>query len=125
MNLLRIDELKNLIARLYGALEKLKVRRENLKKEVLTAKEAQDRLEDAVATAQERVEVLSSLGLRAEFLEEIIRPVRNRPDCSGIGTVVENEISDIDCQITETNGEIRWANEEKKQLEAEGEVCMT
>ena len=119
MNLVRLDELKKLLNRLYGALDKLKKRKENLNKELLTAKGAQARLEEAVAVAQKRVDALYGLGVKAEFLEEIIRPVRNRPDCSGAATYVENEISDIDYQITNTNGQIWQANEEKKKLEAE------
>ena len=123
MNLAKIDELNKLISRLSGVLQKLKTRRENLKREIFTAKGAQERLEEAVVTAQKRVEALYGLGIKAEFLEEIIRPVRNRPDCSGIGSDVEDEISDIDYQITRTNSEIWCANEEKKKLETEDEVC--
>lgn len=123
MNLARISELTNLINKLTGILKKLKSRRENLLKEALNAKGAQERLEAAAAAAKSRVSALSGLGLKAEFLEEIIRPVQNTPDCSGIESTVGNEISGIDDQINKTNGEIWWADAEKKRLEAEEEVC--
>lgn len=123
MNLARISELTNLISRLYGVLKKLKSRKENLLREAVSARGAQERLEAAADAAKNRVSVLSGLGLKAEFLEEIMRPVQNTPDCSGINTTVSNEISGIDDQINKTNGEIRWADAEKQRLETEDEVC--
>ena len=122
MNLARISELTNLISRLNGVLKKLSSRRESLQKESLHAKGAQERLEAAAVAAKNRVSALSGLGLKAEFLEDIIRPVQNSPDCSGIETTVSNELSGIDDQIAATNGEIWWADAEKKRLETEGEV---
>ena len=119
MNLTKISELKNLISSLNGVLKKLKSRKENLLKEVLSVNGAQERLKATVGWAQTRVSGLGELGLRAEFLEEIIRPVKNIPDCSGIGTALDNEISGIDDQIKKTNSEIWWADEEKKRLEME------
>lgn len=123
MNLARISELTNLINKLTGILKKLKSRRENLLKEAVNVKGAQQRVEAAAAAAKSRVSALSGLGLKAEFLEEIIRPVQNTPDCSGIESTVGKEISGIDDQISKTNGEIWWADAEKKRLEAEDEVC--
>ena len=123
MNLARISELTNLISRLYGVLKKLKSRKENLLREAVSARGAQERLEAAASAAKNRVAVLSGLGLKAEFLEDIIRPVQNTPDCSGIETTVSNEVSGIDDRINKTNGEIRWADAEKQRLETEGEVC--
>lgn len=123
MNLARISELTSLIRRLKGVLKKLRSRRENLLKEALNAKGAQERLEAAAAAAKNRVSALSGLGMKAEFLEEIIRPVQNIPDCSGVETTVGNEISGIDEQINITNGEIWWADAEKERLEMEDEVC--
>ena len=123
MNLARISELTNLISRLNGVLKKLSSRKENLLQEALHAKGAQERLEAAAVAAKNRVSALSGLGLKAEFLEDIIRPVQNIPDCSGIETTVSNEITGIDDQISKTNGEIWWADAEKKRLETEDEVC--
>ena len=123
MNLARINELSNLISRLNGVLKKLRLRRENLLKEGARAKGAQERLEAVTAAAKNRVSALSGLGLKAEFLEDIIRPIQNTPDCSGIETTVNNEISGIGDQINTTNGEIWWADAEKKRLETEDEVC--
>ena len=123
MNLARISELTSLISRLKGVLKKLRSRRENLLKEALNAKGAQERLEAAAAAAKNRVSALSGLGLKAEFLEEIIRPVQNIPDCSGVETTVGNEISGIDEQINITNGEIWGADAEKERLEMEDKVC--
>lgn len=119
MNLVRISELKNLISSLNSTLKKLKTRVANLELDVSNAKNAQGKIEAAVAAAKSRVSALDSLGLRAEFLESIIYPVQDRPDCSGIGTAVENEISGLEDEILKTNGQIWSADQEKKQLEAE------
>lgn len=122
MNIARISELGNLISSLYVTLNKLKTRKSNLEREVASTKSAQERMEYAVATAKSRVSTLASLGLRAEFLENIIYPVRNGPDCSGIGTIVENEISGAEDEIQRTNNRIWLADQEKKQLEMEDVV---
>lgn len=122
MNLARISELNNLISSLYGTLNKLKARKSNLEREVASTKNAQERIEYAVATAKSRVSTLASLGLRAEFLEDIIYPIQNKPDCSGIGTIVENEISGAEDEIQRTNNKIWSAGQEKKQLEMEDVV---
>lgn len=122
MNLARINELNNLISSLYGTLNKLKARKSNLEREVANTKNAQGRIDAAVATAKNRVSALASLGLRAEFLEDIIYPVQNKPDCSGIGTTVRNEISGTEAKIQRTNTDIRSADQEKRQLEAEDVV---
>lgn len=122
MNLARINELKNIIDGLYGVLKKLKERKSNLEREVANTKNAQERIEYAVATAKNRVSALAALGLRAEFLEDIIYPIQNKPDCSGIGTIVENEISGAEDEIQRTNNKIWSADQEKKQLEMEDVV---
>lgn len=122
MNLTRISELNNLISSLNGTLNKLKARKSNLEREVANTKNAQERIEYAVATAKNRVSALAPLGLRAEFLEDIIYPVQNNPDCSGIGTTVENEISGAEDEINQTSNRIWWADQEKKRLETEDVV---
>ena len=123
MNLLRIGELNNLIRKWREILEGLTQRKSNLELEAPKAENAPGKLEAAVASAKNRVSALAAFGLRSEFLEDIIRPVQNSPDCSGIETTVSNELSGIDDQITATNGEIWWADAEKKRLETEDEVC--
>lgn len=119
MNLARITELKNLINRLYGILKKLRVRKDNLEKEICSANGAQERLEYAASSAKNRVSALGTLGLRPEFLEEILWPVQNRPDCSGIGTTVKDEISKAETEIRQTQDKIWAADREKIQLEME------
>ncbi len=119
MSLIRIVDLDNLIKRLRGRIEKLQKRNEHLETARPSARVVQERLEAAIATARNRMEALAGLGLKAEFLEEIIVPVLNKPDCSGIGTTVDKEIANIQEQIDNTNGEIWRADQEKKQLEAE------
>ena len=54
-----------------------------------------------------------------DFLEDIISPVQQRPDCSGIHTTVNNEISDAELKVVETNNSIGAATLEKRQLEME------
>ena len=83
----------------------------------------QDRLEFAAEAAKRRTSALSSLGLRQDFLEEIIMPFYYLPDCSGVGTVVKNEISDMEEKVRQTNDNIWWADQEKKRLETEDEIC--
>lgn len=120
MDLVRIGELDNLINRLNGVLRKLKDRKAKLEREVFAAKGAQSRLETAAASARNRVTKLLALGLRPEFLEDVIQPVLNIPDCSGIGAVVDRELSGTEDEIRTTNGQIWAADREKKQLEMEG-----
>jgi len=122
MNLARISELNKLISRLTGTLNKLKARKSNLEREVTNTKNAQERIDYAVATAKNRVSALASLGLRTAFLEDLICPVQNKPDCSGIGTTVENEISGAEDEIQRTNNKLWSADQEKKQLEMEDVV---
>ena len=119
MNLARISELTNLISNLNATLSKLKNRKMNLELELPKIKTAQSRIDSAVSTANSRVSRLSAFGFRAEFLEEIMRPVQNRPDCSGMGTTVGTEISDMEAEISNTNSRIWWASDEKRRLEAE------
>lgn len=120
MDLIRISELDKLISNLFGFLESLKKRRNSLELEAPGAKGAQERLVVAAASAKNRVSALSGFGFRAEFLEEITRPVRNTPDCSGIGATLDKEISEIDTQIRETQTRMGAAEQEKKLLEMEG-----
>ena len=119
MDLIRISELDKLISNLFGFLESLKKRRNSLELEAPGAKGAQERLEAVATSAKYRIDALSGFGFRAEFLEEIIQPVRKVPDCSGVGTVVANEISGIDKQIWDTQTRMGAAEQEKKQLEME------
>lgn len=119
MNLPRINELTNLISSLTGKLNNLNARILSLKDESLNTATAQDQLDNAVTLAKNRVTALSSLGLRSDFLEDIISPVQQRPDCSGIHTTVNNEISDAELKVVETNNSIGAATLEKRQLEME------
>lgn len=123
MNLLRIGELNNLIRKWREILEGLTQRKSNLELEAPKAENAPGKLEAAVASAKNRVSALAAFGLRSEFLEDIIRPVQNTPDCSGIGTTVKNEISDTEEEIRKTNRKIFTADQEKKQLEME-DTCI-
>jgi len=122
MNLVRISELNNLINSLNTTLSKLKERKRNLEVEVYNAKNVQERIDYAVNVAKNRVSELSTLGLKAEFLEEILRPIQNAPDCSGMGNIVDSEISGLQGQIEKANDEIWWASEEKKKLEMEDDI---
>ena len=122
MNLARISELDNLLNRLRGILRKLNERRENLNQEALCAKSAQEKLDIISQLARNRVSTLAAFGVRSEFLEEIICPVENTPDCSGIGVVVRNEISGIEDEIQQTNSQIWSTDQEKRQLEMEDAV---
>ena len=119
MNLAKINELTNLISRLNTTLRKLKTRKTNLELEVPNIKAIQSRMDSAVAAARSRVSGLSAFGFRSEFLEDIMRPVQNRPDCNGMGTAVGREISGMEEEISNTNNKIWWANEEKRRLETE------
>lgn len=119
MNLTRIAELKNLLNRLYSALKNLKERKDNLEKERYKAKGVQERLDYAVSSAKNRVEALGTLGMRPDLLEKILNPVLSRPNCSGLGTTVEKEISKTVASIQETQNKIWAADREKQQLEME------
>lgn len=119
MNLARISELKRLIDSLYGTLRTLKERKANLENEYPGTANAQSRLDAAAVAAKNRLAPLAAFGMRADFLEEIISPIRNTPDCSGIQTTVKNEIDRAEGSINETNGRIGAANQEKQQLETE------
>lgn len=123
MNLARISELTNLINGWNSKLQKFRNRIENLQKEIVNTDSLQERLEYAAEAAKRRTEALSSLGVREGFLERIIQPVCQLPDCSGVGTVVKNEISDMEEKVRQTNDNIWWADQEKKRLETEDEVC--
>lgn len=120
MNIERITELKSLICGWRALLSKLWTRKENLEREQTNSQDAQERIDYAVSTAQKRVAALASLGLRESFLEDIIRPVQNRPDCSGVLTAVKNEISDTQNKIQQTSDQISTADHEKLLLETEG-----
>ena len=119
MNISRINELINLISSLKKDLKELNERKENLEKEARNTKKAQEKMDYAVSTARSRVSALSSFGVRAEFLEDIFSPVFNRPDCIGIQTTVENEISGTERSIKQTNNSILLADQEKRLLETE------
>ena len=120
MNIARITELKDLICGWQALLSKLRTRKENLVREQTNSQDAQERIDYAVSSAQRRVAALAALGLRESFLEDIIRPVQNRPDCSGILTAVKNEINDTQSKIQQTSNQISTANQEKQLLETEG-----
>ena len=122
MNLVRINELTNLINTWNGKLKKLKNRIRNLEKEIANVSSMQGRLEFAAEAAKRRTSALSSLGLRQDFLEEIILPFHNLPDCSGVSTTVKNEISGMEEEVRQTNNNIWWADQEKKRLETEDVV---
>ena len=119
MDLIKIDELDKLIHKLAGIIKNLASRKTSLENEMPNAKNAPSRLDAAVVAATNRVSALAAFGMRAQFLEDIIQPVRNTPDCSGIGTTVENEISKIQDEIQQANTQIGAADFEKKQLEME------
>ena len=119
MNFTRIAELKSILNGLYGVLKKLKERKAKLENEVCNAIDAQERLEYAVSSAKNRVEALGTLGMRPDFLEAILNPIRNRPDCSGLGTTVKTAISKAEAEIRETENQIWVADREKQQLEME------
>ena len=122
MNLVRIDELNNLINSWKSKLKKLKNRIGNLEKEITNVTSMQERLEYAAEAAKRRTSALSTFGLRQEFLEEIILPFHNLPDCSGVNTSIKNEISGMEKEIQDTNSNIWWADQEKKRLETEDVV---
>lgn len=119
MNLPRINELNNLINSLYKTLRKLKSRISNLEREVSKAAYAQERLEAAANAARNRVAGLTSLGLRAEFLEEIVQPVIKVPNVSSLSNTIKKEIFGTEDEIQRTNNRIWAADQEKKQLEME------
>lgn len=119
MNLGRITELINLISRLYATLRDLISRKGTLEGELPIAESAPMKMDSAAASAKNRVTALSSFGFRAEFLEDIILPVQNAPDSSGIGVTVKKEISETEGEIQQTNSKIAAAEQEKVQLEME------
>lgn len=119
MNLARIHELKSLLDGLYQKLRKLKNQKNDLEQIYPSTNNAQSRVDEVAIAARKRLSSLSALGIRAEFLEEILAPIRNAPDCSGIQSTVRNEISSTEESITQTEGKIHAADQERKQLEME------
>lgn len=119
MDLARIEALKNRIAGLYSAVQKLKERREGLLDEESRTREAQERLRAAIDAASEKAKALGTLGIRPEFCEELLAPIRNAPDVSGISGIVSNEISKADDDIADVNRQINIAYQEQTQLETE------
>lgn len=122
MNLARISELTNLINSWKRKLKKLNSRIANLEREMGNAKRMQQKLEFAAESAQKRTAELSAFGLRQDFLEEIIHPFYKMPDCSGVQTAVNREISGAEDEAQKTRNNIWWADREKKQLETEDVV---
>lgn len=119
MDFARIEALQNRIAGLYSAIQKMKDRRESLLGEESHAREAQEKLRAAIDAASEKAKALGTLGMRPEFCEELLAPVRNAPDISGISGVVSNEVSKADEDIADANRQINMASQEKAQLETE------
>ena len=119
MDLARIEALKNRIGGLYSAVQKLKDRRESLLGEASRTREAQERLHAAIDAASEKAMALGTLGMRPEFCEELLAPIRNAPDVSGVSGVVSNEIFKADNDIADMNRQINTASQEKAQLEME------
>lgn len=122
MNLARINELIDLISSLKKNLKELNERKENLEQEVSNMKKAQEKMDYAVATAKSRASALASLGLRAEFLEDIFDPVLNRPEFDCVQITVKNEIDRTEIEIKKTNDSILRADQEKRLLETEDAV---
>ena len=119
MNLARITELKELIGSLHKTLKALKTRKEDLEREAPNTKDVQERIEYAVTAAKNRVSALEHLGLRADFLEQILDPVQRRPDCSGVSTVVSKELADVQDRIQDADTQLQTADQEKTSLETE------
>ena len=119
MNFARIEALQNRIAGLYSAIQKMKDRRESLLSEASRTSDAQERLRAAIDAASEKAKTLGTLGMRPEFCEELLAPVRNAPDISGISGAVSNEVSKADEDIADANRQINMASQEKAQLETE------
>lgn len=119
MNLARISELKSLIDGLYQSLRKLKDRKDNLERIYPGTGNAQNRVDEVAVAARNRLSSLAAFGMRAEFLEEILNPIRNAPDCSGIPSTVKNEISGTENSIEQTRGKIYAADQERIRLEME------
>lgn len=122
MNLDRITELTNQIFNWKNRLKTLKDRLKNLEKEISKVDSMQERLDFVREAAIRRTAGLSALGLRDDFLEEIVQPFRNLPDCGGVSSDVKKEMSGMEDEILETNKLISWADQEKQRLELEDVV---
>lgn len=122
MDLVKIGELNDLINGWNRKLRKIRDRVDNLQKEIVNVQSMQEKLDYVAEAAVRRTSGLSALGLREEFLEDIVHPFRNLPDCSGVRTAVNNEISGAEEDIRKTNNDIWWADQEKKRLEMEDVV---
>ena len=121
--LMRIAQLNKRLNQLNATLNELKKRRDSLQQETSGAQNVQEQISDAVATAKKRVSALASLGLRSEFLEELIRPVQGAPDCSGVGSTVKKELDETEAEIQRIKNQIYVTEQERQQARMEA-VCQ-
>lgn len=119
MSVMRIAQLNQRLNQLNATLKDLKKRSDSLRREVSGAQKVQEEISGAVATAEKRVSALASLGLRSEFLEELIRPVQGAPDCSGVGSTVKKELDETEAEIQRIKNQIYITEQERQRVRME------
>ena len=114
-----ISDLAGRISRLWGEVNKLKELIENLEQLQPAAGQAGSKIDGAISDASALVSRLGGSGFRQELLEDILSPVRNAPDVSGISAALSGDISEKEQDKQEKLGQIYVAQQEKAALEAE------
>jgi hypothetical protein len=114
-----ISDLASKISRLWGEVKKLSELIENLKPLQSDAGQAGSKIDGAISDASALVSKLGGSGFRSELLEDILSPVRNAPDVSGISAALSGDISEKEKEKQEKEGQMYVAQQEKAALEAE------
>lgn len=115
----RINELAYLISQLVTKRGDLRSRKGGLEGLLPAAGNVQEKINEAVISANSRLHALEAYGMSGALLEDIIAPVRNAPDCSGVVSSVQKGIADTDEELADTQRSINNACWEKSRLEEE------